>query len=367
MVNTKKLFLSLKKETKFFVGVPDSVLKNFFYYLEKDKDKKLINKISANEGTAVSLGIGYYLSTKKLPCIYLQNSGLGNAINPLISISHKKVYSIPLILLIGWRGSPNSSDEPQHIAKGKITKTLLKILGINFLIIDSDKDIKKIHSIVELAKKNKSPVAILVKKNSLSDVNITNKVNKKHVFKRSDFIKCLLWNLKNSDKIISTTGYTSRELYQIRKNNSKFKGKDFYMVGGMGHTLSVAQGMALSSKNRIICLDGDGSLIMHLGSMHTSGYLNSKNLKHILLNNTCHESVGGQTTHSKNIDFKKLSLSVGYKNYYLLSSKKNIEKKIKEFLLSSGPSFLEVKISKGKINPLGRPKNLINIKKNFIK
>ena len=195
MVNSKKLFLSLKKETKFFVGVPDSVLKNFLYYL--DKDKKLMNKISANEGTAVSLGIGYFLSTKKLPCIYLQNSGLGNAINPLISISHKKVYSIPLILLIGWRGSPNSSDEPQHIAKGKITKTLLKILGIKFLIINSDKDIKKIQSIVKFAKKTNSPVAILVKKNSLSEVKIKTQVIKKNAFQRSDFLKCLLFHLKN--------------------------------------------------------------------------------------------------------------------------------------------------------------------------
>jgi phosphonopyruvate decarboxylase len=240
-------------------------------------------------------------------------------------------------------------------------------LGIKFLIINSDKDIKKIQSIVKFAKKTNSPVAILVKKNSLSEVKIKTQVIKKNAFKRSDFLKCLLFHLKNSDKIISTTGYTSRELYQIRKNNSKFKGKDFYMVGGMGHALSVAQGMALSSKNRIICLDGDGSLIMHLGSMHTSGNINSQNLKHILLNNTCHESVGGQTTYSKNINFKKLSSSVGYKNYFHLSSENNNKKKIKEFLLSSGPSFLEVKISKGKINPLGRPKNFINIKKKFIK
>lgn len=368
MVDPKKIFFVLKKKINFFVGVPDSVLKNFLKFLDL-KNKKISHYIAANEGTAVAMGIGHYLSTKNIPCVYLQNSGLGNSINPLISIAHKSVYSIPILLLIGWRGSPETTDEPQHVVKGKITINLLRILGIKYLIINKEKDINKINRFINFAIKNKVAVAILVKKDSLkSKINNLIKKNKtKNDFKRHDFIKSLLLNLKKNDKIISTTGYTSRELYQIRKNLKVRNGKDFYMVGGMGHALSVTLGYLLSSKKKIICLDGDGSIIMHLGSMHSAGTINSKYLKHIVLNNGIHESVGGQTTYANNINFRTLSKSLGYKNYNLINSKNKIDDKIKIFLSSPGPSFLEVKISKGNLKNLIRPKNLIKIKESFTK
>ena len=216
MIETGKLFKFLEGNgINFFSGVPDSILKSTKWHLEKINKKKHI--VAANEGSAIASCIGYFLSTGKLPCAYMQNSGLGNAINPLISIAHKNVYSIPIFILIGWRGAPGTKDEPQHLAKGAITTKLLKLLNIKYFILNNEKDFKNIKKIINFSKKNKTPVACLVKKNILfSKKQITFKRNFKFNLKREEFIKVLLKNLKSNSKIISTTGYTSRELYQIR-------------------------------------------------------------------------------------------------------------------------------------------------------
>jgi phosphonopyruvate decarboxylase len=367
MIFVKQLFDTLiKNKISFFTGVPDSVLKNLINCFGALNKKKHI--IAANEGSAISIGIGYYLSTKKIPCIYLQNSGLGNAINPLISIAHKKVYSIPLLLMIGWRGAYNKKDEPQHMVKGKITPQLLNLLNIRYCTVRRAEDLNKLKKLISFAKINNTAVACLVEK----DVLKTATQNKKNFLKnkfdqRKDFIYELLKNAPKNSKIISTTGYTSRELMQIRKEKKLFKGKDFYMVGGMGHAGMVSLGYAINSKNKVVCLDGDGSILMHLGSLRTLGYLGTKNLKHILLNNNSHESVGGQPTTAQGIKFKNLVTSLGYKNYYKVSKKKNFKSTIIRFFKCKGPSFLEVLISNGTINNLERPKNLLEIKKLFMK
>jgi phosphonopyruvate decarboxylase len=366
MIEVNKLFKFLNKnKIKFFSGVPDSILKNTKKNLEKKNKNEHI--ITANEGSAIASGIGYYLSTGKLPCIYMQNSGLGNAINPLISIAHKKVYSIPIFLLIGWRGAPNIKDEPQHTLKGAITLKLLKLLNIKYCILNQKKDFLKIKKLINYSKKNKVPVACLIKKNILTE-NEGNKYTKffKSNIQRHDFIKTLLKNIKPSTKIISTTGYTSRELYQLRKKYNLKNGSDFYMVGGMGHSSMVALGVSIHSKKQVICLDGDGSMIMHMGSLANIGNLANENYKHILLNNYSHESVGGQKTFSEKIKFNKIAKGSGYKKYYFLNNKQKMIKIIKKFLTSKGPSFLEVAIRCGSIDGLTRPKNLINIKKNFM-
>ena len=362
MILAKDLFLFLKKKISFYTGVPDSVLKNLIDCF--DNNKKIKHIISPNEGSAIALAIGNFLSTKKIPCVYMQNSGLGNAINPLISIAHKKVYSIPLFLLIGWRGSPKKNDEPQHLAKGKITPDLLKLLNIKFCILKGNKDFKKINKLIKYAYSSKSPVACLIEKDNIELKKIKKKNNNN--FLRKDFIFELLKNIPNNSRIISTTGYTSRELHQIRKQYKITKGKDFYMVGGMGHSAMVALGYSLYSNKQIICLDGDGSILMHLGSLRTLGFFGKKNIKHILLNNNSHESVGGQTTTAYKINFKKLVLSLGYKKYYKINKKINLNLKIKNFLKSKGPSFLEVIISNGSLSKLSRPKKLIQIKNRFM-
>ena len=298
----------------------------------------------------------------------MQNSGLGNAINPLISIAHKKVYSIPLLLIIGWRGSPNQRDEPQHETKGKITPELLKLLDIDYCKLKIKEDLIKLDKLIKKSYKEKKIIACLVEKNVLENKYKINKSPKsKNLPLRKDFLLHFLKKIHSKSKIISTTGYTSRELLQIRKEKKLYKGNDFYMVGGMGHASAVALGYSLCSKKQIICLDGDGSILMHLGSLLTNGKIGNKNFKHILFNNNSHESVGGQITRASEINFYKLVTSLGYKNYFKIYQKDKINLVLKKFLNSKGPSFLEVLISQGSMEVLSRPKNFIQIKSDFLR
>ena len=366
MIKVKSLINLLEKNnSNFFTGVPDSVLKELSSSLvNRGKNKHII---AANEGSAVSLGIGHYLSTKKIPCVYMQNSGLSNALNPLISIAHQKVYSIPLILMIGWRGSPRLKDEPQHNVKGKITEQILKLLNIKYTILRSNKDLKKFDKQIKFAKKNKSIVACLIEQGTLEK---NKKVIKKKDFYQLDkefFLKTLLENIEKKTKLISSTGYNSREIMYLRDKYQLKNSKDFYMVGGMGHTSSVALGYSLSNKNKTICIDGDGSFLMHLGSIKTAGTFANKNFKYILLNNNSHDSVGGQNTYANDINFEKLSESLGFKKFYNIKNTKNLKKKIKSFLTDKSLSFLEVKVGNSKIKKLPRPTNLIKIKNQFMK
>jgi len=366
MIKVKSLINLLEKNnSNFFTGVPDSVLKELSSSLvNRGKNKHII---AANEGSAVSLGIGHYLSTKKIPCVYMQNSGLSNALNPLISIADQKVYSIPLILIIGWRGSPRVKDEPQHNVKGKITEQILKLLNIKYTILRSDKDLNKFDKQIKFAKKNNSIVACLIEQGTLE--KNTKETKKKDFYKldKEFFLKTLLENIEKKTKLISSTGYNSREIMYLRDKYQLKNSKDFYMVGGMGHTSSVALGYSLSSKNKTICIDGDGSFLMHLGSIKTAGTFANKNFKYILLNNNCHDSVGGQNTHANDINFEKLSKGLGFKKFYSIKDPKNLKKKIKDFLSGNSLSFLEVKIGNSKIKKLPRPTNLIKIKNQFMK
>ncbi len=367
MIEVNDLIKTLKKnKINFFSGVPDSILKNLSIYLQENEKKKHI--LAVNEGAAVSIGIGHYLSTKQVPCIYLQNSGLSNAINPLISIAHQNVYSIPLVLLIGWRGSPGIKDEPQHEAKGKITLDLLKLLGIKYKIIRNNNDLNNFNRAIKKSKKDKTIIAGLIEKNILKNKIISIKKKNYYNLDKEVFYLNLLKNLKLKDLVVSSTGYNSRELFFYRKKYKINKGKDFYLVGGMGHTSSLSLGININKKNhRVICLDGDGSFLMHMGAILTLANSANQNLKYILINNNLHDSVGGQTTYINKLDIKKLVMSAGFKNYFLIKSEKNIKDKIKNFLDDKSLSFLEVKTSANKIKDLPRPKNLKIIKNKFLK
>ena len=362
MIKSSQLLNILKKnKIRNFVGVPDSVLKNFLNYLDK---KKINNMIACNEGSAIGIAVGQHLSTKEMTLVYMQNSGLGNAINPLISIAHNKVYSIPMILLIGWRGH-DQKDEPQHNLQGKITRNLLKLLNIKFCELKNKNDLKKINLLIKFSKKNSSPVAILVKKSNIFEKEKIIRENRNNLL-RGFVIEELLKKITKNTKIISSTGYTSRELNQIRAIKKLNSGKDFYLVGGMGHTSSISTGVSQFSKGQVICLDGDGSLIMHLGSLINAGFSNKKNYKHILLNNGSHESVGGQKINTTKINFEKTVKSFGFKNFYYVTNKKSYFKHLRSFLKSSGPSFMQIQIKSKSLKNLGRPKNLIKIKENFL-
>ena len=366
MIELKNFFDFLKrKNISFFTGVPDSILKEFSIYIKKNK----INHIATtNEGSAVALATGYHLSKNKIPAIYLQNSGFANSINPLVSVLHKKVYSIPSLLIIGWRGFPGSKDEPQHLTKGLITKNLLKLLGIKFCVLKNKNDFKDLSNLIDYSKKNKTPIACLVKKNTFNKNKKIHKLKKEKIncVKRDHFIRELLGSIKKNTKIISTTGYISRELF--RKSSEIQKKNNFYVVGGMGHCSMIALGYSLFTNKKVLCLDGDGSMLMHFGSLFTIGQYSKKNFKYILLNNNSHESVGGQETYLQNINLKKIVKELKFDNYYLIRNSKELKSKLKFFLNSKKRSFLEVKMSKFNENHLlGRPKNFIEIKNNFMK
>ena len=366
MIKVSSLVALLKKnKSDFFTGVPDSVLKELSSSLQTKNKKNHI--IATSEGSAVSLGVGHYLSTKKIPTVYMQNSGLSNALNPLISIAHKKVYSIPLILIIGWRGSPRVKDEPQHNVKGKVTKQILKLLNIKYTILRSDSDINKFDKQIKLAKKNKSIVACLIEQGTLVNNKSTKKNKDFYNLDKEFFLKTLLECLPKKTKIISSTGYNSRELMYLRDKYKLKNSKDFYMVGGMGHTSSVALGYSLFTKNKTVCIDGDGSLLMHLGSIKTAGTFANKNFKYILLNNNTHDSVGGQSTYANDVDFEKLSKSLGFKKFYSIKNKKDLKNNVKRFLSENNLTFLETKVANNKIKKLPRPANLIKIKNQFMK
>lgn len=353
-----------RKNINFFTGVPDSVLKEFCNKLTKFKKKQHI--IAANEGGAISLAAGYYLAKKKLPVVYFQNSGLGNIVNPLTSMIHKEIYGIPMIFFIGWRGANNTKDEIQHKVQGRITLSQLKLLGIKYKIFNKNQFSKQLTELIAYTRKNNQPVALIFKKGDLDSKNKIKKLINNNKIKRSDLILNLLEYSRNY-KIFSTTGFTSRELFQIRDQKKITKKNDFYMVGGMGHTSMFALGFSLFSKKKVICLDGDGSFLMHMGSSTISANFSNKNFKYILLNNSCHESVGSQPTSIDKINLKNYSLSVGYKKYYLLKEKKNIKKILKSFLQSPNSCFLEVRINNISYKNLLRIKDLKTLKQDFLK
>tara|TARA_B100000886_G_scaffold340468_1_gene310229 strand:- start:119 stop:1252 length:1134 start_codon:yes stop_codon:yes gene_type:complete len=358
MICPKKYFKVFKKnDIDFFCGVPDSAIKNFISYVENKLPKKN-HLILPNEGSAIATSIGYYLATQKIPLVYMQNSGLGNAINPLTSLVDKEVYKIPLILFIGWRGEPNFKDEPQHIKQGKITESQLKILGIPYIVID-DNEVNSINNTIKLIseiKKTGKTHAILSKRNIFSK-SINSGNNSKENFSREFALSHILKNLNKDDIIVSTTGKLSRELFEQRIKNNQTHENDFLTVGGMGHSSAIALGISINKPNsNIFCFDGDGAAIMHMGIFTNIGFSRCKKFKHIIFNNGSHESVGGQKTLGFNISFEKLSKICGYSNSYFADNLNSLNECLDNFInINNGPSLLELKLSINTRKNLGRP------------
>ncbi len=366
----QSLYNFLKKnDIDFYSGVPDSLLKDFCFYVSH-KSKKSNHVIAANEGSAMAIAAGYSLATNKIPVVYLQNSGLGNLVNPLLSLTDKKVYSIPMLVIVGWRGEPGIKDEPQHQAQGLITKELILTLKKKYRILNGNQksDLKKVKECIKTAKKVKEPVFLLVKKNTFEKFKISKKQNSL-LMSREKAIEIILNGLKKNYKIVSTTGMISRELYEIRKRQNQKLFNDFLTVGSMGHASQISLGLALKSKKKVICLDGDGSFIMHMGGTSTIGNSKLKNLVHIVLNNYAHDSVGGQETSSKTTNLSKIALACSYKKVFSqVKDEATLRKKIALLNKSHGPVFLEVIVKKGFRKSLGRPKETpIKNKQIFIK
>lgn len=358
MISVNDFFSSLEKmKINYFTGIPDSLLKFFCSYL-LDNPNKLTNIITANEGAAIGLASGYHLASGKIPVVYMQNSGLGNAINPLLSLADPEVYSIPILLIIGWRGEPGQKDEPQHIKQGKVTTNLLKSLDIPYDILPTDfqKAEKSILNIIGKIKESSRPMAILVRKKTFAPYEPKNIVEETGVLLREQAIEVIVDHLDKTDIIVSTTGKTSRELFEYRNKRGHGHKNDFLTVGSMGHANQIALGIALEKPNcQVFCIDGDGALLMHTGSLGIIGNNKPSNFKHILINNGAHESVGGQPTIGFSSNFIEIAKAFNYKNTLFANSEIELIEKVNEIKKIKGPAFLEIRVKKGARKDLGRP------------
>lgn len=344
----------------FYAGVPDSLLKNLCAYITDHTDDNH-HIIAANEGGAMGLAAGHYLATGKPACVYMQNSGEGNIINPLASLTDKDVYHIPVLLVIGWRGKPGVHDEPQHVKQGKVTTGLLNVMGIDYEVLSKDED-KAAKQIEKAAKalQNKDVFALVIEKDTFEDYKLQKIEQNDLTMSREEAIQTVAAALGEKDVIVSTTGMISRELFEYRTAMNQSHERDFLTVGSMGHASQIALGIALDKTDRRVwCFDGDGASIMHMGNMAIVGQRALQNYVHVVFNNGAHDSVGGQPTVGMDIDLPAVAKAVGYKAAMSVSSKGDLEKQLSAIKsqpsMVDGPILLEVKVRKGNRKDLGRP------------
>ena len=343
-----------------YAGVPDGLLKNICAYITDHFDDSH-NIIAANEGAAIGLAAGHYLATGQPACVYMQNSGEGNIINPLASLTDPEVYNIPVLLLIGWRGRPGVHDEPQHIKQGKVTTGLLNVMGVNYEVLSKEED-KAAKQIGEAAKAlaKKEVFALVIEKDTFEDYKLQNVETNDLTMSREEAIRAVAAALGEKDCIVSTTGMISRELFEYRAAMNQGHERDFLTVGSMGHASQIALGIALAQpERRVWCFDGDGATIMHMGSMAIVANKAPKNYIHVVFNNGAHDSVGGQPTVGLKINLPAVAEAVGYAKTYSVSTKEALEECLTSSFLhdpsGKGPVLLEIRVKKGNRKDLGRP------------
>lgn len=341
----------------FYAGVPDSLLKNLCAYITDHADAAH-NIIAANEGGAMGLAAGHHLATGQIPVVYMQNSGEGNIINPLASLTDKDVYNIPVLLVIGWRGKPGAHDEPQHVKQGKVTTGLLNTMSIDYTVLskEEDKAAAQIKKAVEYMQRTKECYALVIEKDTFDSYSLQNVEKNDLTLSREEAIQTVAAALSEKDAIVSTTGMISRELFEYRTAMNQEHKRDFLTVGSMGHASQIALGIALEKTDRRIwCFDGDGATIMHMGSMAIVAQKAPKNYVHVVFNNGAHDSVGGQPTVGLNIDLPRVARAVGYKHTYSVTTEEDLTDVLSEVKSTDGPTLLEVKVKKGNRKDLGRP------------
>lgn len=370
MVNAQNYFELLNNsEIEFFTGIPDSSLKNFTSFITDNVSQEK-NIIAANEGACIGLASGYHLATGKVPFVYMQNSGIGNAVNPLLSLADDKVYQIPMIIMIGWRGEPGIKDEPQHLKQGEITLSLLESMDIPYVILDSDEAIalEQTNNLISETREKSIPHVIVVRPSVFEKYKLQTEISTNYTMSREDALKIVVDSLDDKDIVVSTTGKLSRELFEYREELNQTHEKDFLTVGSMGHSSAIALGIALQKKDRkVFCLDGDGSVLMHTGTLATIGTLSPNNFFHIIFNNGAHESVGGQPTVGFDVDFTEVAKGYQYKNVSSVDSKEELFKVIGQLRNTQGPFLLEIKVGINSRENLGRPTiSPVDNKKNFI-
>ena len=358
MINPKFFYDTLASYgIDFYAGVPDSLLKNLCAYITDHADAQH-NIIAANEGGAMGLAAGHYLATGQIPVVYMQNSGEGNIINPLASLTDPDVYNIPVLLVIGWRGKPGVHDEPQHVKQGKVTTGLLNVMGIDYTLLskEEDKAEAQIKKAVDFMQATKQCYALVIEKDTFDAYTLQNTEKNDFVMTREEAIQTVAAALDAKDCIVSTTGMISRELFEYRTAKSEGHERDFLTVGSMGHASQIALGIAMAKQDRRVwCFDGDGATIMHMGSMAIVATKDPKNYVHVVFNNGAHDSVGGQPTVGLKIDLPRIARAVGYKHTFSVSTKEDLVDILKDVKANEGPTFLEIKVKKGNRKDLGRP------------
>ena len=355
----------------FYTGVPDSLLKPLCNYLMDAYgiDSKH-HMIAANEGNCTAIAAGYHLATGKVPAVYMQNSGEGNVINPLASLLNDKVYAIPMIFIVGWRGEPGVHDEPQHIYQGEVTVKLLEDMDVAAYVVTKETTEEELDAQMQvfrsLLAKGKD-VAFVVKKGALSFEKNVEYSNKNHM-RREEIIEHIV-NVSKEDPILSTTGKASRELFEIREKNGQSHKYDFLTVGSMGHTSSIALGVALQKpQQKIWCIDRDGAMLMHMGAMAVIGANKPSNLVHIVINNGAHETVGGLPTVASEINLVKMAEACGYPYAVRVSEFEQLDKELQAAKERRELTLIEVECAIGAREDLGRPTTTaLENKENFMR
>ena len=341
-----------------FAGVPDSQLKALCDYIMTEYGVGEKHIVTANEGAAVGYAAGHYLATGNPTAVYMQNSGIGNAVNPICSLINDKVYAIPVVFIVGWRGEPGIKDEPQHIYQGEITIPLLDDLDIKSFIMAKETSEDEFNAMIRESKKimaEGKSVAFVIKKGAL-ETNCKPVYKNDYPMTREEIVGVVTEYASEGDIFVSTTGKLSRELFETREARNQSHKYDFLTVGSMGHSVMIALGVAEQKKNRkVYCLDGDGAVLMHTGSMAIVGANAPKNLIHVIVNNGAHETVGGVPTVADKIDLSKLALACGYKSAYTADNKETLVSALKKISGESGPILLEVKSNLLSRSDLGRP------------
>lgn len=350
------------------VGVPDSTLKQFCDYINANDDFK--HYVPANEGAAVGIAMGAYLATHKPACVYMQNSGLGNVVNPFTSLAHKEVYDIPMLFVIGWRGEPGEKDEPQHRFMGKLTEPLLEALTIPYSVISAETSEDELRGIIKEAAEafaECKQYAILVKKGTFESV-VTEKKENGYTLLREKAIEIIIKKIDVTDVIVSTTGKISREVYEQSDMIVGHHQQSFLTVGGMGHAGMIALGIAQeSSDKKVYCIEGDGAIFMHMGALAFIAKQQPQNLIHICLNNDAHESVGGMPTGAVGTEFWKIAETCGYRYASCVDNVEALEFELNQITNMQGPIFLEIKVKLESREDLGRPKeSAVENKEKFV-
>lgn len=344
-------------EYEFFTGVPDSLLSPFCNYLMEKYGLGEHHIIAANEGNAVGLAAGYHLATGKVPVVYLQNSGIGNIINPVVSLLNDKVYGIPVIFVVGWRGEPGRHDEPQHVYQGAVTLQLLKDTGIEPYVISdttTEEEVRRQKELFAVRLAQGKSVAWVARSGAFT-AQYKYHAQSAYAVRREEILDQIIAVTKD-DVIVSTTGKTSRELFELREKNGQSHQQDFLTVGSMGHSSSIALSLALKRPERKVwCIDGDGAALMHLGSMATIAAYAPKNMVHIVINNESHESVGGLPTVTKGMDLVQVARGCGYPHAEIVQDLDSLRVTLERIAVRRQLAFLEIKAAIGSRKDLGRP------------